>query len=141
MLKSNERNWAIGRCLVAAAFVAIGGATAGCSDAQKADSKNAAATTMTKAKEVAGDVAVKGKELASAAADGATDTWITAKVKAKIADEKAFNGIDIAIATADHVVTLSGAVPSAELQAHAVDIAQGTERVTRVVNNLVVRKG
>jgi hyperosmotically inducible periplasmic protein len=102
--------------------------------------KDAAATTADKAKDVAGDVADKSKELASAAGEAVTDTWITAKVKAKFADEKLLNGVDIKVETNDHLVTLTGSVPSAAARARAVEIAQGTERVTRVVNNLVIRK-
>jgi hyperosmotically inducible protein len=102
--------------------------------------KDAAATSAEKAKDVAGDVAVKSKELASAAGEAVTDTWITAKVKAKLADEKLLNGADIDVETNDHLVTLKGSVPSAAALARAVEIAQGTERVTRVVNKLVIRK-
>jgi osmotically-inducible protein OsmY len=102
--------------------------------------KDAAATTAEKAKDVAGDVADKSKELASAAGEAVTDTWITAKVKAKFADEKLLNSADIKVETNNHLVTLTGTVPSAAAQARAVEIAQGTERVTRVVNKLVISK-
>jgi osmotically-inducible protein OsmY len=99
---------------------------------------DATATTADKAKDVAGDVVDKGKELASAAGDAVTDTWITAKVKAKIADEKSLSGSDISVETNDRLVTLTGSVPSASAKSRAVEIARGTERVTRVVDQLVV---
>lgn len=101
--------------------------------------KDAAAATGEKAKDVAGDVADKSKELASAAGDAVTDTWITTKVKAKFADEKILQGADIKVETKDHLVTLTGNVPSAAAKARAVEIARGTENVTRVVDKLVVR--
>jgi hyperosmotically inducible protein len=68
-----------------------------------------------------------------------TDGWITTKLKAKFADETMLKGSDINVDTTDHVVTLSGAVPSATAKSRAVEIADGTEGVKRVVNRLVVK--
>ncbi|MEO8677525.1 MAG: BON domain-containing protein [Vicinamibacterales bacterium] len=102
--------------------------------------KDAAATTADKAKEVAGDVADKSKELASAAGEVVTDTWITGKLKAKFADEKVLDGSAISIDTKDHLVTLTGTVPSAAAHARALEIARGTEGVKQVVDKLVIKK-
>jgi osmotically-inducible protein OsmY len=41
--------------------------------------------------------------------------------------------------TSDHVVTLSGAVKSGGAKTRAVEIAEGTEGVKRVVNQLIVK--
>ena len=100
--------------------------------------KDAAAATKGPAKEIAGEIADKGKELASGASAAVTDAWVTAKVKAKLADEKSLNGSDLRVETKDHVVTLMGSVPSAAAKARALEIAAGTERVTRVLDRLVV---
>ena len=135
MCKTNDLRW-LGACAIVGLALA-GGA---CTDASVTKAKADAATTADKMKVVAGDVADKSKELALAAGDAASDTWITAKVKAKFADEKILNGTSLSIETKDHVVTLSGAAPSAAAQVRAVEIATGTEHVTRVVDNLVVRK-
>ena len=77
----------------------------------------------------------------AAAATGAAvnDGWITAKVKAKFADEIVLEGSDINVDTSGHVVTLRGTVRSGPAKARAGVIAGGTESVTRVVNQLVVQ--
>ena len=50
------------------------------------------------------------------------------------------NGRDINVDTADHVVTLRGTVLSDAAKARAEVIASGTEGMTRVVNQLVVKE-
>lgn len=67
-----------------------------------------------------------------------TDRWITAKVKTH------FVGAllpSVRVETRDHVVTLKGNVPSSAESARAAGLARGTDRVTRVVNQLEVRQG
>lgn len=91
------------------------------------------------AQRTADKVAGKSKEVASATGAAVTDGWITAKVKAKFADETVLEGSDINVDTNDHVVTLRGTVLSGAAKARAEAIARGTERVTRVVNQLVVK--
>jgi hyperosmotically inducible periplasmic protein len=100
--------------------------------------KEIAGKTADKTREIVGQVAEKSKEVASATREVVTDGWLTTKVKAKFGDEKLLEGSDIHVETNDHVVTLSGAVPSRAAKARAVAIAGGTERVTRVVDHLVV---
>jgi hyperosmotically inducible protein len=77
-----------------------------------------------------------GRKIREAFADGA----LTAKVKAKIADDPVLKGSDIKVETADHVVTLKGTVASADGVARAEEIARGTDGVERVVNLLAVVK-
>jgi hyperosmotically inducible protein len=101
--------------------------------------KEIAGKTADKTKEVVGEVAEKGKELASATGEVVTDGWITTKVKAKFADETLLEGSDINVETSDRVVTMKGTVRSGAAKARAAEIARGTERVTRVVNHLVVK--
>jgi osmotically-inducible protein OsmY len=87
-----------------------------------------------------------GKVAADKLADAATatgaavsDGWITTKLKAKFADEVGLKGSDITVDTKAHVVTLTGTVLSTTARTRAVEIANGTEGVKRVVDGLVVR--
>jgi hypothetical protein len=102
--------------------------------------KDVAQRTADKTKEVAGEIAEKSKEVAATTGAVVTDGWITTKVKAKFADETVLEGSDINVDTDDHVVTLKGTVPSGLAKARAEAIARGTEHVTRVVNQLVVKE-
>jgi hyperosmotically inducible periplasmic protein len=116
-----------------------------------ADSTNGIVeTTGDKAKEIAGMTADKTKEIAvgvgtatqdaiSTTGEVITDGWITTKVKAKFVDETVLEGSDINVDTNSHVVTLKGRVPSSAAKSRAAAIALGTEGVTSVVNDLVVR--
>ena len=98
--------------------------------------------TADKTKEIAGKTADKAKEIASDIAattgEAISDTWITAKVKAKFLDEAQLNGSSVTVDTDNRVVTLRGTVASADAKSRAAAIASGTEGVTRVVNYLVV---
>jgi osmotically-inducible protein OsmY len=109
--------------LMAAGVVGIALAGAACSDKATAETKNAVE---------------KSAAVASSTGAEVTDSWITAKIKAKFADETALEGSKISVETDDHVVSLRGTVLSDAGKARAVAIARGTERVTRVVDRLVV---
>ena len=101
--------------------------------------KEIAGKTADRTREIAGQVAEKSKEVASATTEAMTDGWITTKVKAKFADEKLLEGSDIHVETNNHVITLSGRVPSRAAKARAEAIAGGTEGVTRVANHVEVK--
>jgi hyperosmotically inducible protein len=92
-----------------------------------------------KTREIAGEVADASKRAAITAGEAMSDGWITTKVKAKILDETVLKGSDINVDTANHVVTLKGSVPSSAARERAETIAKGTEGVTRVLNQLVVK--
>jgi len=100
--------------------------------------KDVAQRTADKTTALAGEVAEKSQEAASAAGVVVTDGWITTKVQAKFAEEPVLKGSDIHVDTHDHVVTLMGTVRSREAKTRAEAVARDTERVTRVVNRLVV---
>jgi osmotically-inducible protein OsmY len=108
-------------------------------DVTKEAGEKIAEKTADKTRKIAGQVAEKSKEVASATGEAITDGWITTKVKAKFADEKLLKGGDIHVETNDHVVTLTGTVPSREAKARAEAIAGGTDGVARVVNHLDVK--
>jgi osmotically-inducible protein OsmY len=102
--------------------------------------KDAAQTIGDKTKEIAGKAANKTKAVVSATGETITDGWITGKVKTKFVDEALLKGSDIKVDTNDHVVTLKGTVKSSAARERAAAIASGTEGVTRVVNQLVVKE-
>jgi hyperosmotically inducible protein len=106
-----------------------------CSD-RSADRAKRDADAAVDAGKVAAD---KMAQVASATGAAVTDGWITAKLKAKFADEVVLNGSDINVDTKSHAVTLSGSVPSPQAKARAVEIANGTEGVRLVVNHLTVK--
>jgi osmotically-inducible protein OsmY len=101
--------------------------------------KEIAGDAADKAKEVASDVSDKGKEIVSSTGEAITDGWITTKLKAKFADEKLLKDSNITINTADRVVTLKGSVGTDAAKKQAVMIANGTEGVLRVVDEVVVK--
>lgn len=64
------------------------------------------------------------------------DTALTAKVKTALHDDKGTHGLDIHVTTVASVVTLRGAVPSADVSSHAQEIAEHTTGVKAVKNEL-----
>jgi hyperosmotically inducible protein len=101
--------------------------------------KDAAQKTGDKTKEIAGTAGQKTKAAVSATGEAITDSWITTKLKTKFFDETLLKGSDIHVETNDHVVTLKGTVASSAAKARAAAIARGTEGVTRVVDQVVVK--
>src|SRR5712671_1271479 len=95
-------------------------AISACTDRDANQAKKNAAVAVDATRAGAEKVAEKTKEVAVATGAAMSDGWITTKVKAKFADETALKGSDINVDTSDHVVTLSGAVPSATAKARAV---------------------
>jgi osmotically-inducible protein OsmY len=138
------------KCLIVAALAFAIGSGSACTpkDEDKAKAvvqeiedktKEIAEKTADKTKEVAGEVADKGKEIVSATGEAITDAWVTTKLKAKFADEKLLKDSDIRIDTDNHVVTLKGTVVSASAKKRAAEIARGTEGVSSVVDQVVVK--
>jgi len=101
--------------------------------------RNIAGQTVDKTKEIAVAVGGKTKEVVSSTGEVITDSWITTKVSAKFVDETILKDSHIDVDTNNHVVTLKGTVRSDPAKARAAAIARGTEGVTRVVNQLVVK--
>lgn len=63
-----------------------------------------------------------------------TDGWITTKVKSQLLVDQEVSGFDISVETSDRVVYLSGEVEDQSQVSHAVEIAEETEGVERVVS-------
>jgi hyperosmotically inducible protein len=101
--------------------------------------KDIAEDAAQKTKEVVADAAAKGKEIVSSTGEAITDGWITTKVKAKFADDKLLKESNITVDTNDRVITLKGTVTSAEAKKRAAMIAEGTEGVLRVADQVVVK--
>jgi hyperosmotically inducible periplasmic protein len=68
-----------------------------------------------------------------------TDAALSASVKAKLAADEQVKASSVKVTTVDHVVTLSGSVPSAAVKDRAVKIAKDTTGVTSVIDELTVR--
>jgi hyperosmotically inducible protein len=102
-------------------------------------SKEIADQAAAKTKEVVSDVADKGKEIVSSTGEAITDGWITTKLKAKFADEKLLKDANINIETKDRIVTLKGTVAAADVKRRAVSVANGTEGVKSVVDQMTVK--
>jgi putative membrane protein len=67
-----------------------------------------------------------------------TDSWITTKVKWFYVGDDVLKGSNINVDTKDRVVTLNGTVPSAAARTRAMDLANDTDGVLKVVDNLKI---
>jgi len=67
-----------------------------------------------------------------------TDGWITTKVKWFYLGDDVLKGSNINVDTKDRVVTLNGTVPSAAARTRAMDLANDTDGVLKVVDNLKI---
>ena len=83
-------------------------------------------------------------EFASKAADKASGTFsdaaLTAKIKSKMALDDHVKARAIDVDTSDGVATLSGVVASSDERKRALQLARDTEGITRVVDELEVRR-
>jgi hyperosmotically inducible periplasmic protein len=68
-----------------------------------------------------------------------SDTVITARIKASMVADSTVNASQIEVATHDKVVTLTGNLDSEAEKARALEIAQGTSGVEKVVDLISVR--
>jgi osmotically-inducible protein OsmY len=105
------------------------------SDATVSDSMKSAATSM---KEAGSDAADAVKHTYRGVKTEAADVTVTTKVKSVLHDNKTIGDADIHVTTDGGVVTLRGEVPSREVANNAEQLAQQTEGVTRVNNELTV---
>jgi hyperosmotically inducible protein len=82
-----------------------------------------------------------GDKIEGAAHDvktGATDSWITSKIKIALFADSRVEGHEVHVTTKGGVVTLRGKVDSAEARTVAGDITKGSEHVKGVRNELQV---
>jgi hyperosmotically inducible protein len=67
-----------------------------------------------------------------------TDTALSASVKTNLAADETVKASSVKVATVDHVVTLTGTVPSQAVKDRALQIARETTGVTSVVDKLTI---
>jgi osmotically-inducible protein OsmY len=112
---------------------------AACSPETQDKAKDVQEKIEDKTEKIAEKTAEKSKEVLSTTGEVITDGWITAKVSAKLSDEKLLKDSNVDVDTNDRIVTLKGAVASPAAKQRAVAIASGTEGVTRVDDQLAVK--
>jgi hyperosmotically inducible protein len=88
----------------------------------------------------AADAQKKAGDAADKPGEPITDAALTAKVKTKFLADTEISGLKIDVDTKDHVVTLTGTVPSAAEKRRAVAVAKETDGVKSVVDRLKVGK-
>lgn len=76
--------------------------------------------------------------IAVSAACAASDPGVTTAVKSKLAADDTVKAYQIDVDTKDGVVTLTGTVPTAAARDRALELARGTDGVTRVEDRLTV---
>jgi osmotically-inducible protein OsmY len=113
----------------AAASVVL--ALAGCQRGTQADVKQSA-------RETAADIRNQTRQAASKATADLADGWLTTKIKSKYVADQDLKASDIDVSSHDGVVTLSGKVLNDPMRTLAMTIAQHTDGVKQVVNNLSV---
>ncbi len=80
----------------------------------------------------------KAKGAATGAKAGATDSWMTSKVKIALFADERVKGHQVSVSTTDGTVWLRGKVDSEEAKMAAADIAKRVEHVKGVRNELQV---
>lgn len=70
--------------------------------------------------------------------EGLSDAALTTKIKAKIALDDTLKQASVSVHTRDGVVTVSGTVPSAAMQARVLQLARETTGVKSVSNDLKI---
>ncbi|MEO6565916.1 MAG: BON domain-containing protein [Casimicrobiaceae bacterium] len=107
---------------------------AGCSDRDADRSAAARNSTVNK-------TATPAAAATTRAAVAVDDTMITTSVKTKVLAEPGLSALKIEVDTKNGVVTLTGTVDNADLKSRAAQIAQSTDGVRSVENNLTVKAG
>jgi hyperosmotically inducible protein len=79
-------------------------------------------------------------EAASSAGQKIDDTSINFAVKGALKNDPAVNASDLEVETKNGVVTLKGTVPTQAAANRAAELAAKAEGVTRVVNEIAVKK-
>ncbi len=80
----------------------------------------------------------KTKAGMSKTGEAITDTWITTKVKYHLMGDSLLKDSSISVTTTDHVVTLSGTVPTVAGRARAMLLTKQTDGAVRVVDQMTI---
>jgi hypothetical protein len=81
----------------------------------------------------------KTREAGQAISDAASDTRITATIKGKLVADRDLSALSVSVSTTGGVVTLSGAVSSAEQVGRVMNLALETEGVREVISTLQLK--
>lgn len=90
------------------------------------------------ARGVASEVKGETKKVAAKAGDELADGWLTTKIQSKFVADPEIKATDIHVSSSDGVVTLKGRVQNEPMRSLAVAIAQNTNGVKQVVDQLSV---
>jgi len=100
--------------------------------------RDGANVAWVKTKDSASKAADKSAEGVAKAGEAITDTYIKTRVHTRFVDEDLLKGSDITVDVKDHVVTLSGTVPSEAGRDRAVEQTKKVDGVHKIVDKLVV---
>lgn len=81
----------------------------------------------------------KAQAAGRAIADATADARITAAIKAKLVADSGLSSLSISVNTTDGVVTLAGAVSSADQISRAISIALEVDGVNKVISTLQIK--
>jgi osmotically-inducible protein OsmY len=101
-------------------------------------SKDGAEVAWVKTKEGTAKAADKGSAGIAKAGEAITDTFIKTRIKSKFVDEDLLKGSDIGVDVNDHVVVLSGTVPSEAGRARAVEETQKVDGVNKIIDRMTI---
>lgn len=100
--------------------------------------KEGASVAVDKTKEGTSTALAKTGEGVKKVGSGLADAFVLASVKARLFGEDVLKGSDIHVDCDAHVVTLKGTVPTEAAHARAMELAQKTDGVDRVVDQLTI---
>src|SRR3954465_5126871 len=108
-------------------------------------SKDGAEVAWVKTKEGTAKVADKSAQGVAKAGEGIakageaiTDTFLKTRIKSKFVDEDVLKGSDIDVDVTDHVVVLSGTVPSEAGRARAIEETKKVDGVDKIVDRMTI---
>jgi hyperosmotically inducible periplasmic protein len=100
--------------------------------------KEGAGVAYDKSKEGTAKAADKSAEGVGKAGEAVTDVWIKTRVKSKFVDEEVLKGSDVSVDVKDHVVTLSGTVPTEAARLRAIEEAKKVDGVRQVIDQMTI---
>ena len=100
--------------------------------------KAGAETAWVKSKDGAEVAWVKTKQGVAKAGEAITDTYLKTRIHSKFVDEDLLKGSDISVDVTDHVVVLSGTVPSEAGRARAIEETQKVDGVNKIIDRMTI---
>jgi osmotically-inducible protein OsmY len=100
--------------------------------------KDGAEVAWVKTKEGTAKAADKSAEGIAKAGEAITDTYIKTRVHSKFVGEDLLKGSDISVDVKDHVVTLSGTVPSEAGRVRAIEETKKVDGVNKIIDRMMI---